>query len=280
VWLAWRKLRPSMAAPLEWMSLGMVMCGLASVGATWLLLDVGKWNLIPQFQPARAVLFITAFAMILGACAGVRAAEARRSWEAVAWFALAFALPTGGRVLSLLDLTDRVARVRLGLVLALAGLAAWAVWAGRTAAWRVALAGVAPFLLIPTAGQVTNYPQLHTPELAGLSSWAEGQTPRDAVFVFAGFGRNLAPGIFRANARRALYVDWKGGGQVNLLPALGFEWWKRWQALRQGGYEVGDESRFRELGIDYFVVPAGGPQPVGYTRVFANAAYVAYPAAR
>jgi hypothetical protein len=49
------------------------------------------------------------------------------------------------------------------------------------------------------------------------------------VFLFADRGKSLDSGIFRSEALRAIYVDWKGGGQVNYLPEPGLEWWSRWQ---------------------------------------------------
>src|SRR5204863_8993839 len=90
--------------------------------------------------------------------------------------------------------------------------------------WARAVA-VAAFFATPLLGGVVYYPQLHTPALAGLSAWARANTRRDAVFVFPGFNRDLAPGIFRSEALRAVYVDWKGGGQVNYLKDLGEQWW-------------------------------------------------------
>lgn len=275
-YVAWRRFRPVMTAPLEWLSLGLPLCGMASAGVSWLLLDVAKWSLIPQAQPARAVLFITAFAIILGACAGIQAAGARRWWEALAWFVLVYALPANGRVAQLFDLGNEMSRTRLAVVLALAGISTFAAWGGRVSWWRAGLAAAAPFLLLPTAGKVRNYPSLHTPALAELSSWAAAHSPKSAVFVFAGDGHDLAPGIFRAEALRSIYVDWKGGGQVNLLPSLGFEWWTRWQRLRQGDWRPGDESRFAGYGITHYVLPVTVEQPAGATPLFRNSRYAVY----
>src|SRR5262249_31784867 len=83
--------------------------------------------------------------------------------------------------------------------------------------------------VIPSLSQISNIPNLHTPELAQLSSWAKSITPGDSVFLFADAGRSLDPGIFRAGSLRAVYVDWKSGGQANYLRDFGERWWFRWQ---------------------------------------------------
>ena len=55
-------------------------------------------------------------------------------------------------------------------------------------------------------------------------------TPKDAVFQFGDAERRLEPGVFRARAKRALYVDWKAGGQVNFLQPFAMLWAERWEA--------------------------------------------------
>ena len=62
-----------------------------------------------------------------------------------------------------------------------------------------------------------------TPELAQLSAWARASTPPDAVFLFPDVAHGLDPGIFRAEALRAVYVDWKSGGQANFYAAMARE---------------------------------------------------------
>ncbi len=91
-----------------------------------------------------------------------------------------------------------------------------------------------------------------TPELLEFSRWAAANTPKDAVFLFPQAGKSLVPGFFRSQALRAVYVDWKGGGQANFLPELGLEWWRRYQdAMRQPQ----SMQHYRSLGIDYIVQP-------------------------
>src|SRR5580698_5143926 len=81
--------------------IGMPAIGILSVPVSYILLDQLKWGLIPQFQPARALLFVTAFAVILGAAAGVRAAEQKRWIESVIWFAVVLAVPTAVPIFSI-----------------------------------------------------------------------------------------------------------------------------------------------------------------------------------
>jgi hypothetical protein len=99
---------------------------------------------------------------------------------------------------------------------------------------------------------VVNYPALRTAELAELSKWARASTPKDAVFLFPEANRELDPGIFRANALRAVFVDWKGGGQVNYLKELGELWWTRWQMVNP--YRPGKIEQYSEAGVDYIVL--------------------------
>ena len=93
---------------------------------------------------------------------------------------------------------------------------------------------VLPLFLIPGFGKLENYPRLHTRELDELARWARVSTPKDPVFVFPEAGKGPEPAIFHANALRPVYVDWKGGSQMNVLKGLGEEWWRRWQAAMAG----------------------------------------------
>jgi hypothetical protein len=133
---------------------------------------------------------------------------------------------------------------------------------------------LAAFFLFPTVGRIVNYPRLHTPELAELSAWARASTPKDAVFLFPDMPRSLQPGIFRAEALRAIYVDWKSGGQVNYLPEFAAQWWFRWQQTLAQPFRPSDLARYSGLGIQYVVIQPKNRLPV--EPVFANSAYLAY----
>jgi hypothetical protein len=139
------------------------------------------------------------------------------------------------------------------------------------------LAVLAAFLAIPIFGGVVNYPKLHTPALAELSAWAQSTTPRDAVFLFPEAGHRLDPGVFRAEALRAVYVDWKGGGQVNYLRDFATEWWFRWQQTMQG-FHASDLPRYEALGIPYVVLPP--KDHLQQAPVFRNSEYAVYDLSR
>ena len=257
---------------LRFYFLGLLTIGMVSVPVSYLLLERLRWALIPEFQPTRALLFVTAFAMLLGAAAACHAVAKKRYIEAVAWLALAFLLPTN-------TVIEWPSWNRVGVVVTLALLAVAAIRAMQSSARWGRLAALAailvPLFLIPSWGKVKNYPALHTPELEQLSAWARTSTSRDAVFLFADAGRDLAPGIFRAEAVRAIYVDWKSGGQVNFFKDLGEEWWSRWQQTLAQPFDPRDVTRYRRLGIDYIVVNPKNRLPDA-APAFENARYVVY----
>ena len=166
--------------------------------------------------------------------------------------------------------TEPVPWWRVALVLLLAAATALAVGHSPRFSPGVALAA---FFAIPMLGGVVNYPRLHTPELAQLSAWASTSTPKDAVFLFPDAGHALDPGIFRSEALRAVYVDWKGGGQVNYLRDFGEQWWFRWQQTLANGFHPADLPKYDALGIGYVVLRASHRLP--RTAVFENATYTA-----
>jgi hypothetical protein len=155
-------------------------------------------------------------------------------------------------------------------------LAAWAD--GRKYRWgpaALAAAALAGFLALPTVGKVVNFPRLHTPELAQLSAWARSQTSKEAMFLFADVRYGVDPGIFRIDALRPVYVDWKGGGQVNYLRVLGEQWWQRWQAVNMCNFRIWNLSRYAPLGIDYLILQPANRLP-GRQPVFENKRYLVY----
>jgi hypothetical protein len=366
---AWLRLRLEITKELSALSGTLLLYGMLSIPLSWLFLNYMRWSMMPQFQPARAVVFICIFAVTLGGAAAWSAARRGRWLESAAWLLPLFALPANKLALDLFTrvLADPLALRRLllaaGLALAAALLAALPVmletfrigcgtwlrgwrraraialhrsrlcaelWPGplksddevqhggetsngvsdnteprttesgaspplrwspgggihvssETAAalrWpkSAAAALLVPFaaaFLIPGAGLLRNYPQLHTPELTALTQWAAARTEPDAMFHFANAGHATAPGIFRAEALRALYVDWKGGGQVNQNWAFAREWQGRWNWAREARAPLLPTREYALAGIDYVVV---GPQRdmsglPGLQPVYSNAAW-------
>jgi hypothetical protein len=152
------------------------------------------------------------------------------------------------------DWRDPVSRARMVSVMILAALAASAArWTGSHRLAATAAAGLAligPFYLFTTGqGRVTNYRDLDQPEIRDLAGWARANTPKEAVFLFPDADQALYPGFFRAYSLRNVYVDWKGGGQVNLLREFAVEWWERWQRAAKGR----ELAYYASFGVNYVV---------------------------
>jgi hypothetical protein len=260
---AWFRVRSHISAELRAFVLGLPLLGLASMPLSWLLLERVHWVLMPQLQPMRVLLFLALMMQFAAAVAGAHAALARRWWEAAAWFAVACWLPLQPVV------TEPYQWRRVAVLVLVAALAAAAM------RFRVApLAGAAALVLVPFAGGVVNYPRLETPELSQLSDWAAHTTARDAVFLFPDAGRALHPGVFRSDALRAVYVDWKGGGQVNFVRQFGEEWWRRWSETMAPGFDPANIPKYGAAGIDYIVLQPRHRLPGA--PLFVNARYLVY----
>jgi hypothetical protein len=259
----WR-LRRELPRDFAVFALGLPVLGVLSVPVSWLLLDQWKWAIVPQVQPMRALLFTALFMQLLTACAGVRAAAERRWLTAFGWLAAAYLLPLQA------DITKGWSIQRSAVLIA---LALFTAGLGGKAPRFAPAAVLAAFFAIPILGGVVNYPKLHTPALTGLGNWARSSTSLDAVFLFPETGHGLEPGIFRAEALRAIYVDWKGGGQVNYRKDFATEWWFRWQQTMQG-FHAADMPGYGALGIRFVVLPAKDRLP--QAPIFQNAGFVVY----
>jgi hypothetical protein len=270
--LACWRLRRDFTEELRFFAAGLPLIGIASMPISYLLLEKLHWALIPQFQPMRALLFVTAFAMILGVAAAYKAVAGRRYTEALVWMALIYLPPANRDV-------EWPGWNRASVIIVLAMLAVVAFWAIQSRArwWKLAVTAaiLAPYWLIPGWGRMQNYPPLHTPELAQLSQWARRSTPKDAVFLFPDAGRELYPGVFRVEALRSVYADWKTGGQVNFSRDLGEEWWSRWQKTMAAGFDPHHLGDYRAMGIGYIVLLTKDRLP-GTPPVFENTRFVAY----
>lgn len=259
---------------------GLPAVGLLAMPASFLLLDTLKWQFLPQFQPLRAVLFITLAAMLAATACAIKAGIERRWWESFGWFVFSFAVPAQADVMQLIftDWRDPELRARMIAVLILAALAATAArWfeSHRIPATAAAvLAMAAPFYLYTTGpGRVRNYRDQDQPEIRELAAWARGNTPKDAVFLFPDAGQALHPGFFRAYSLRNVFVDWKGGGQVNLLREFAVEWWERWQKATAKDKDL---AYYASLGVNYVVFEkANAPKDV--PPVWQGSQYAAFP---
>jgi hypothetical protein len=209
------------------------------------------------------------------------AAAGRSPFESVAWFAVAY-LPVLQPVVTE-PIPFRGGAVTLGLA-AVTWLAVWLSradsrpakgWMG--AGWQPVplLLGLAAFLAIPALGGAPRNTVTPDPELDHLAVWARGSTPKDAVFLFPDAGKQAYPGAFRAEALRAVYVDWKSGGQVNYLPGFADQWWFRWQQTMAKRFQPRDVPKYGALGIQYIVLQPKNRLP-GRMPAFESAKYVAY----
>ncbi|MGA2116221.1 MAG: DUF6798 domain-containing protein [Bryobacteraceae bacterium] len=260
----WLRLRRQAAGGLL---ITLAALGILSMPVSWLLLEWAGWAFLPELQPMRNLLWTALAAQLFAAVAGIRSARRGSMLESVAWLAAAFALPAQN------VLTRTWPWQHVLVVAGLAALSAGLVWlAGRqTWRWAPAVAATAGFFVIPGWGQVVNYPRLHTPELEQLAAWARSATPSDAVFAFPDARKVPYPGIFRAEALRAVYVDWKGGGQVNFLPHFAAQWWLRWQ---QTMGRPADLAQCNSLGIQYVVLAS--PDRLPGAPVFENTRFTVY----
>jgi len=272
--VAYARVRKHAPQDLRFFLVGLPLAGMLAVPASYILLERMKWVVAPQLQPARALVFVTIVAALLAAAAGLIAAARGRWAEALLWLALAYAIPMDVRLTPVVE-----SPARLALAAGLAGLAALAAWSEAKrfrwsyAPWAAAL--IAPFLLIPAWGGVPAQANKPQPEILELAGWARASTPPDAVFLFADARKGTAPGEFRARALRAIYVDWKGGGQANFLPQFANEWWLRWNRTGEGRFKAWHLPAYRRWGIDYIVLAPANRLP-GRTPVFENSAYLVY----
>lgn len=262
--LAFWRVRHIVPRPLKDFLWGLPLLGVLSVPASWLLLENQHWALVPAWQPARAILFVSLIAALLASIAAVRAAHFP---ERAFWLAVAFLMPVQH---AMVGRTMDPKPLYLALALAVVTAALYAV---RKQALPVA--AILAFWVIPQSKLVTNYPRLETAQEDALANWARASTPESALFLFPDSGTSLAPGIFRARALRGLYVDWKSGGQVNYFPEFSREWWRRWVETGSGRWSPSpaDFARLSAMGVDYVVLKK--PLP-GTPPLFQNQAFAAY----
>jgi hypothetical protein len=267
---AWWRLRNLLGRDVRILFALMPAIGLMSMPVSYLLLEKAKWMLMPQLQPMRALLYVIACAVILSCSAGIVAARSGRWAEAFGWFLVAFSPSSHTRTVSvLLDWGPDGFRNAALTVIAVAVVATAASRSRR--AWAALLvAAVLPYWAMPALAKVRNYPPLHHAELDEISAWARTATLPGAVFLFPDAGKSLVPGVFRATALRTVYVDWKGGGQINFMRDFMKVWMPRWQSLMAQGFD-GDLGRYRSLEIDYVVLanPVAGQTPVYRNRRYA-----------
>jgi hypothetical protein len=265
----------------RWFFVVLPFVGVMSVPVSFVLLERLGLAVIPELQPARLLVFTVVCASLACAFAGIRAARDRRRLEAFLWFLPVVAIPFKACVLDLFALTSRTAVRQFLLWLVLAASLAWLLsvsgqrWRPVLRTCALAVPVLAMFLL-PLAG-VSNYPHIDKQPVEQVARWAEANTWGSSVFLFPDAGHALTPGIFRALSRRALWVDWKSGGQANYFESLGREWWSRWEQTMDGPFTAVRLQGMLDLPIDYYVLKQSN-RLASIKPTFENQAYVVYDA--
>ena len=271
--LAFWRLRTSLSAAVKPYLAALPLIGLLSIPLSYLLLEQAQLAIVPQVQIMRSLLFTVMVAVILAVLAGFRAASQGRWWEAPLWLFPAFFLP-----MAPVWLTQKPAPFYLvAMALALATALAMVLEKRHP---RVALVGAALvfagcFFAPEGLAKARNYTLLGDANLTALVSWAQAQTDKDDVFLFRDMGTRNEPGRFRAQALRAVYVDWKGGGQVNYYEFYANEWSARWQRFMKPPFTVAELPALRAAGVRYLVFRKAVPEIEG-KPVYQNAGYRVY----
>ncbi len=270
---------PALNRPARWLFIALPLCGVLSVPASYLLLERLHRSVGAQIQPARTLLFTVAFGSAACAMAGARSLTARRRLEAFLWFLVAFALPLQVRLFDLL----RITQFRNLLQLGFAALLSWGliILAGRfqsTARKALALAiPVVAILAIPSITGIRDETKADREAILELSHWAETATWGSSMFLFPDAGRQMYPGIFRAEARRAVWADWESGELVSYFESAASVWWSRWQQTMQGDFSPHGLESMLPLPIDYYVLERPN-RLAGIRPAFVNSEFVVYDA--
>ncbi len=114
-------------------------------------------------------------------------------------------------------------------------------------------------------------------QVLAIASWAQINTWGGSMFLFPDAERALYPGVFRSEARRAVWVDWETGKQSAYFDSFADEWARRWQDTMEGAYSVSRLKSFLALPIDYYVVKRKDQVP-GALPAFATADFLVYDA--
>jgi Domain of unknown function (DUF6798) len=325
LWLAWRRCQPVKSRLLRSFVFATVLWGSITIPASWVLLDQFRLAILPQLQPARALIFMVTFTLIFSWAAAWKGLAAEPlKLENHLWLSSSLFLALDRSLLLLLwpvlilevlrntalekdfsrgwrrcirgsgllaqllfvafiailrpcslELFSWVIARNMGFVFLLS-LALGITVAKRPASPRLACPSlpILTILLLLALPSIFKEPAAAPDrrEILNLASWAKSMTPVDAVFLFSDVGRDKSPGVFRFYANRAVFVDWKAGGQVNFSRSFAIEWGRRWEDTREGVPNLTKAQEFAGKGIDYLVTqkPHSVPNlnPAYETRTF------------
>lgn len=224
LWLSglWATLRiwPSLTRLMRWFFVLLPLLGLCGVPVSYLLVEHEQWHMGAMIQPARALIFVLAFAFAACAIAGLQAAKMKQVPQA---------------------------------------------------AFLLAIVAVCPFSSPRPAKAFLDS------QVAAMADWAQSSTWGGSVFLFPDAHRELYPGAFRAEAQRAVWVDWETGKQSAYFDSFSDEWARRWHDTMEGTYSTARLKSFLTLPIDYYVVKRKDEIP-GAEPVFATSDFLVYDA--
>ncbi len=263
---------PLLTGRFRWLLLGTGICGVLSIPISYLLLDEGRFAWVARTQPTRVLLYVVAFAGLLFGLAGMRAMLQRAVGEALGWFFLLFLLPASQGIFS-------VHLAQFALALGLAALLTCLLLLVAATPTRFVTLGVpvvAALALAHTPGlRAAPIPLRAT--LPELATWADSSTWGSSVFLFADAGRAAYPGVFRAQSRHGLWVDWRSARGVVFSETAAARWQERWTSTMQNGFSAAGLEKMLPLPIDYYVLRTEH-QLDGPRRSFRTKDFVVYDA--
>lgn len=276
---------------LRWMFISLPLMGVLSVPISYTLLEVLRWTVVSQIQPAKTLVFTVAFCLLACAIAGLEAARKRRMREAILWIAVVFFIEMNARILDALNLTHSLYACQSVLALILGGAVAWIAMESPIGNRRLPalLVPCAAMLIIPFAARFDGRgsPE-HGQELRQvnqLAQWAIENTWAGSVFAFPDAFQSLQPGVFRANSQRALWVDWESGAQSIYSESFAEEWWVRWQQMMKPPFSPKRLQTMLSLPVDYYVLKRDNSLSAGQVgrtisipAAFTNDEFVVYEA--
>lgn len=278
---AWR-FQQHLPSRMMWFVWGTPLVGILSIPFAWFTMEYLRLFLMAQLQPARAVAFMYGLAIPVLLSIAVVAARKQVWLESYAWMVAGLSIPFSTQLVFFTGANGwPAARFRYLWVPSLALLALLVLWLWQrsraVAAVLLVLLAVAPFVIhrevLNTNAFATD---ARNPLVQALAEWASTNTAQDAVFAFPGFGRSSQPGVFRSKALRAVYTDWKSGGQVNFSMEFAKIWWTRWNAVMvETEFTLAQAPLLHSLGIDYLVLLPEQDPGVG-NALFRNDKFVAF----
>ncbi len=274
---ATRRIWPALNRQTRWLFILLPFSGIISVPISYFLLEQLRWSVISQVQPARALLFTVAITSLVCSVAGIRAISSRRNGEGLLWFLVVFALPMKVRILDLLRLNERVNLLEISLCLVFSGLltASLIRFGSTKLKWVALLVPVVATFGMRSIGRVNDRSAIPRAQIAELADWANNNTWGSSMFLFPDAGRDLYPGMFRAESRRAVWVDWESGSLVDYSESFANDWWERWQQTMLRPFSPDRLNAMLQLPVDYYVLKRKN-QLAGLTPAYENHEFVVY----